>query len=75
VVRDVELVVLHLVVWTPVFVLALAVAVVAATVFEAVFHDVGGDGGCAACGVVVAQGGVGVIFRVVLLMLTHAEVV
>jgi hypothetical protein len=73
VVRNVELVVLHLVVWAPVFVLALAVAMVAATVFEAVFHNVGGDGSCAACGIVVAQSGVGVILRVVLLMLTRAE--
>ena len=70
--RDVELVVLHFIVWAPVLVLALAVAVVTAPIFEPVSHDVGCDRRCAACGIVVPERGVCVIFRVVLLMLAYA---
>jgi hypothetical protein len=50
-VRDVELVVLYLVVWTPVF--ALAEFVVATPIFVAVFPDNRGDGGGVAQVIVV----------------------
>jgi membrane glycosyltransferase len=73
VMSDVELVVLHFVVGAPVFILTLTVAVVSATILEPVFQDVGRDGGCTTCSVVVAQGGVGVILSVVLSMLTYAK--
>jgi hypothetical protein len=63
---------LYFVVGAPVLVLALAIAVVAATIFEAMAHDIRGDRGRATCSIIVAQSGVCVTLGIVLLMLICA---